>query len=201
MLYKWGKIVSKKNNYIIFESNKTGYIIHVANIDDFEVLKYQKLFLFHHKNEYIDTYYGFNEIKERVLFSDILNIQGIGPKTALSLLAKGIKRLLLLIKKGDWEEISKYPYIGIKAARQLIFEFQAKYSKWTDEGNVTENDSIEFTNKKELEKNLKILGFNNNQIEIALTKTVNNDNLENMIEEAIRIIADEGRKTKQLIKA
>ena len=81
-----GKVISKSKQNLIFESNYTGYIIHVSNVDKFETDKFQKIFIYEHKNEYSHSYFGFKEFKERILFEDLISIPGIGPKTALSIL-------------------------------------------------------------------------------------------------------------------
>lgn len=98
MLYRLGKIISKSsiNSSLIFESNYTGYVINVNNVDNFEIDKFQKIFIFDYKHDYEKTYYGFKEFMERVLFKDLLSIQGLRPKTAMSVLSF------------DWKRSSKY---------------------------------------------------------------------------------------------
>lgn len=87
MLYRLGKVVNKNKSYLIFESNNTGYVIHTPNVDLFEIDKFQKIFIYEHQNDYIHTYYGFKDFKERLFFEDLLSIPGIGPKTALGILS------------------------------------------------------------------------------------------------------------------
>ena len=87
MLYKLGRVISKTKTCLIFESNYTGYAIFVTNVDNYEVDKFQKIFVYEHKSEYGHSYYGFKEFKERIFFEDLLTIQGIGPKTAMSILS------------------------------------------------------------------------------------------------------------------
>ncbi|MGL5205273.1 MAG: Holliday junction branch migration protein RuvA [Metamycoplasmataceae bacterium] len=187
MLYKLGKIVSIAKNYFLFESNYTGYVVYAPEIERFELDKFQKIFIYHHKNDYIDVYYGFKDFKERLFFEDLLSIQGIGPKTGISILNEGWKKALDLIVEGDWEKLAKMPHLGQRSARQLVFEFQSKYNALITKkpANKNEDDLIE---------TLKTLGFNKNQIIHAIANINVNDSIENMIEQAIKVISNEQHK-------
>ncbi|MGL5205701.1 MAG: Holliday junction branch migration protein RuvA [Metamycoplasmataceae bacterium] len=187
MLYKLGKIVSISKNYFLFESNYTGYVVYAPEIERFELDKFQKIFIYHHKNEYIDVYYGFKEFKERLFFEDLLSIQGIGPKTGISILNEGWKNALDLIAQGNWEKLSKMPHLGQRSARQLVFEFQSKYNSLLTKKptNKNENDLIE---------TLQTLGFNKNQIIHAIANIDESDSIENMVEQAIKVISSEQHK-------
>lgn len=193
MLYKLGKVLNKTKSYLIFETNYTGYVIHVANVDQFELDKFQKIFIYEHQNEYVHTFYGFKEFKERLFFEDLLSIQGIGPKTAISILSHNWKHVLELIAIGDYEEISKLPYVGLKVAKQLVLEFQNKY-------NSILNKQTYSKNKIEAIKTLKTLGFNQKQIDLVVDKLEEKDDLDLMIEQAIELISNEVQSTN-IIKA
>ena len=184
MLYKLGKVISKSKQNLIFESNYTGYIIHVSNVDKFETDKFQKIFIYEHKNEYSHSYFGFKEFKERILFEDLISIPGIGPKTALSILTISWNELMSLIASGDFNEIAKIPYVGLRTARQIVFDFQKKYKSML-------NKKIESKNKLEVYKTLKTLGFNENQISLLSNKLEDTNDIDQMVQTAIEIISHE----------
>lgn len=187
MLYKLGKIVSIAKNYFLLESNYTGYVVYAPEIERFELDKFQKIFMYHHKNDYLDVYYGFKEFKERLFFEDLLSIQGIGPKTGIAILNEGWKNALDLIAGGDWEQLSKMPHLGQRSAKQLIFEFQSKYNTI-----LSKNPSNK--NQNDLMNTLKTLGFTKNQITYALCQVDENEDIENMVEQAIKVISNEQHK-------
>ena len=195
MLYKLGKVINKGKTYLIFESNYEGIIIHVTNVDKFEVDKFQKIFIYDYCNEYVHNYYGFKEFKERILFEDLLTIQGIGPKTALSILTKHWEEIIDLIASGDYDGLAKIPYVGLRTARQIVFDFQKKYQ------NFAINSKHESKNKIEVFKTLKTLGFNQEQINFVSNKIQDNDDIELMVEQAIEIISHEKRKSNETIEA
>lgn len=183
MLYKLGKVVSKSRNYLIFESNHTGFIINVANVDYFELDKFQKVFIYEYENDYIHTYYGFKEFKERLFFEDLLKISGIGPKTALSIISNNWKHVLNLIADGDYEEIAKLPYVGLRSAKQIVLEFQPKYKTMLSKKTNSKN-------KNEVIKTLKTLGFNQNQIDLVSEQITDSDDVDKMIEQGIELISN-----------
>ena len=187
MLYQLGNIVSIAKSYFLLESNYTGYVVYAPEIERFELDKFQKVFIYRHKNDYVDVYYGFKEFKERLFFEDLLSIQGIGPKTGIAILNEGWKKALDLIAFGDWEKLSKMPHLGQRSAKQLVFEFQSKYNGFLSKKTLNKNQN-------ELEDTLKTLGFSKTQISLALNNTDENSTIEEMVENAIKVISDEQHK-------
>ncbi len=74
--------------------------------------------------------YGFLRREERGLFSMLLSVSGIGPKSALALLS-GIKMedLVIAIAKGSVDLITTVPGIGLKTAQRLVIELKEKVGK------------------------------------------------------------------------
>lgn len=77
--------------------------------------------------ELAHTLYGFLTTNERDLFEELLNVTGIGPKTALSLIGHlSLSDLQKAILSGDLYTISKVPGIGKKTAERLVMEMRDK---------------------------------------------------------------------------
>ncbi len=182
MLYKLGKVVSKTKTSLIFESNYTGYVVIVSDVDKFEIDKFQKLFIYDYKNDFGQTLYGFKEFKERIFFEDLISIQGIGPKTAMSILSSDWKQVMDMIAAGDYDRIAKIPYVGLRTARQIVFDFQKKYRTLLSKNNESKN-------KLEVYDTLRNLGFNEKQIKLVSSKLKDTNNIDQMIEKAIEIIS------------
>ena len=74
--------------------------------------------------------YGFLRKEERGLFSMLLSVSGIGPKSASALLS-GIKMedLVIAIAKGSVDLITTVPGVGLKTAQRLIIELKEKVGK------------------------------------------------------------------------
>ncbi|MBR4025325.1 MAG: Holliday junction branch migration protein RuvA [Mycoplasmataceae bacterium] len=193
MIYKLGKIIAKTKTNLIFESNYTGFAINVANVDKYEIDKFQKIFIYEYENDYGKAYYGFKEFKERIFFEDLLSIQGIGPKTAMSILASNWKEVMKLIAEGNFDQIAKIPYVGLRTARQIIFDFQKKY-------NFMLNKEGQSKNKLEVFQTLKSLGFNKNQIDLVANKLEDTNDIEKMVEKAIEIISHEQSNRENIVE-
>ena len=58
-----------------------------------------ELFLHHHITDVSQVLFGFPTSDERVFFRKLLKVDGVGGKTALSLLNLGTKQLVLAIEK------------------------------------------------------------------------------------------------------
>lgn len=213
-IYQFGKIVSKNKNYLILENHGSGYLIYVPRIDRFSRDENRKIYIYEHENDYTKITYGFASFRERILFEDLISIQGVGPKTAISALNSGMQNLINLIAANDWKTLAKIPYLSEKNAKQIVFEFQKKYERFNENHKNQTEETNQDSQEKELEKNddladitiqksnledktaanledtLKMLGFKPRQIDYALAKVEPNENFENLIENAIKIISN-----------
>lgn len=71
--------------------------------------------------------YGFKTREERELFLTLIKVSGIGPKSALSILASGDHQdLVQAIDNGDAQYLTKYPGVGKKTAQQMILDLSGK---------------------------------------------------------------------------
>lgn len=182
-LYKIGKVVSLGKTYIILESNSTGHIVHVPRVNEYEKDKSRKVFVYNHKTDYTESLYGFPSFAERLLFEDLISLNGIGPKTAQNLLRDGYEKISEYIANGEVELISKYPSLGVKTASQIVLELSEKYKNFRTK-QTAKSVGVEVI------ESLKTLGFNQKQIDYALTKLTPSNSLEEMVETSIRLIAD-----------
>lgn len=183
-LFKIGKIVSIGKTYVILENNYTGYIVYVANPNQFIKDKVIKIYTYLHQSEYSSALYGFSSFKERILFEDLISVNGIGPKTAIAALKMGTDNVSHYIASGDAKSLSSIPQIGIKTANQLIFELRGKYEKFISKTTEKKYSTIDIVDS------LKTLGFNQKQIDYALTNVTPNQSVEVMLEEAIKSISN-----------
>ena len=190
-LYKIGKVISIGKTYIIFEVQYTGYIINVPNSESFQKDQKIKLYVYEYKTEYSNGIYGFNTFKERIMFDDLISINGVGPKTALNMLAIGFDELSNLILNEDPKTLSSIPGLGSKTASHVIFELKDKYNNFLNNKN---NKVSNYKTTEDLKSTLKTLGFNKSQIEYALVNMpeIKQDvDIEMVVEEAIKIISNE----------
>jgi len=75
--------------------------------------------------------YGFNHKFERDFFRQLIRINGIGPKLALSILsAISLERLVRALAEKDVAQLVELPGIGKKMAERLVMESAGFISAW-----------------------------------------------------------------------
>ncbi|MBV9120132.1 MAG: Holliday junction branch migration protein RuvA [Chloroflexi bacterium] len=71
--------------------------------------------------------FGFKETAEQDLFEQVLNVSGIGPKSALALVGSmAPAQLSQAIQSGNVDVLKRLPGIGVKTAQRLILELKGK---------------------------------------------------------------------------
>lgn len=127
-----GELVFSSPTNVIVEANGIGYRILIPT-SNFSMLPQLGSAVFFHVSyivrEVSQTLYGFLHNLDRDLFEMLLNVSGIGPKLALSLIAHlSLQELRKAISNHDLALICKVPGIGKKTAERLIIELRDKLS-------------------------------------------------------------------------
>ena len=192
-IYKYGKIMHVNTNYLILDHNGNGELIYVPNIERFKKDEVRKVFISSIENEYSKTTYGFENFKELVLFEDLISLQGLGPKTAISILNEGWEKIINLIADGNKDELEKINYVSSRVANNIVSNYQSKYAKFVEklvngeDWKAKNKVSNSYNNK--FEETMKMLGFKTQQIKYALEKIKITENIEQCVEDAIKLIS------------
>ena len=192
-IYKYGKIMHVNTNYLILDHNGNGELIYVPNIERFKKDEVRKIFISSIENEYTKTTYGFENFKELVLFEDLISLQGLGPKTAISILNEGWEKIINLIADGNKDELEKINYVSSRVANNIISNYQSKYAKFVEK--LVNGEDWKAKNKvsnsynNQFEETMKMLGFKTQQIKYALEKIKITENIEQCVEDAIKLIS------------
>lgn len=181
-MYGYIKGIVKKVSpeHIIIDNQGIGYLIlsptpYQYHLED-EVVVYTYL----HVREDIFALYGFKDEETLKLFQKLISVSGIGPKSALSIVAfDDSNRIVEAIETGDAKYLTKFPGIGMKSAQQIILDLKGKL---IDEG--TDLRLLD-DNSKDVIAALEALGYNKNDIKKAL-KNINIDqSVESALKEAL----------------
>lgn len=117
--------------YIVVETNNIGYQVAVANPFLYN-LKEQKeviIYLYQVVREDSLTLYGFTNLEEKQLFIKLISVSGIGPKSALAIMAsEDHSGLVSAIESADSTFLTKFPGVGKKTAQQMILDLKGKLS-------------------------------------------------------------------------
>lgn len=134
--------------------------------------------------------FGFYSKVEKDLFSALINVSGIGPSMAISLLSgMAPDRLIDVIKNNNLNALTRIPGIGKTKAEKLVFELKRKLPRLElIAGPASEMDS----SSSDAVQALVSLGFNETEASKCVTGLVsaNKDiSLENIIKESLKILA------------
>ncbi len=125
-----GKLFESRPSFVIVEAGGVGYKI-LISASCFSKLPQAGETIFLHTSficrENSQALYGFLTSKERDVFEVLINISGIGPKLALSLVGHmTLADLHSAVISADAKSISRVPGVGKKTAERLIVEMKGK---------------------------------------------------------------------------
>lgn len=112
--------------------------------------------------------YGFIDEKQRSLFRILIKVNGVGPKTALTILS-GIEPEILVtnILHGEVSNLVRMPGIGAKTAQRLVMELRDKVEELHSELEQQLNSS---TIVRDAISALIALGYKPQEAQRAITK-------------------------------
>ena len=80
------------------------------------------------------TLYGFISNEERELFQRLISVSGIGPKSAMSILANDdTEGFVNAVESGNVTYLTKFPGVGKKTAQQIILDLKGKFEALPEE--------------------------------------------------------------------
>ncbi|AUZ40014.1 Holliday junction branch migration protein RuvA [Bacillus sp. MBGLi79] len=113
--------------YIVIENGGIGYQIFTPNPFIYKKNSNETIYTYHYVSEDTNALYGFSTREEKMLFTKMLNVTGIGPKGALAILASGDPGAVIeAIENEDEAFLVKFPGVGKKTARQIILDLIGK---------------------------------------------------------------------------
>lgn len=164
-----GKIRDIRPSYVVLETNGIGYQIAMGNPYRYagkteEVLIYVHLIV----REDAHTLYGFDKFEEKLLFLRLISVSGIGPKSALAIMANDDHEgLVAAIETDDVTYLTKFPGVGKKTAQQMILDLKGKVSELAGELTGTLAMPLFETDRQALAEAmaaLKALGYSDKEI-------------------------------------
>ncbi|MDW7674604.1 MAG: Holliday junction branch migration protein RuvA [Bacillota bacterium] len=133
LAYIKGELIAKANEWVIVEAGGIGYKIYVsANCLNTigKIGQDVKVFTHLQVREDMLNLYGSNNNEEIRFFEILIQVSGIGPKGAISILgAFPTEMLQSYILEGNAAMLAKAPGVGKKTAQRLVLELKDKISK------------------------------------------------------------------------
>jgi holliday junction DNA helicase RuvA len=177
--YIIGSVKYLTSNHIVLDNHGIGYIIYVANPYSYEEGKEYTVFTYNYIREDENTLYGFKTMEEKDLFLRLINVKGLGPRTALPMFATGsVNGIVDAIDRENILYLTKFPKVGEKLARQIILDLKGKLNMEHTEENTNE----------ELVEVLLNLGYKLPDIKKILPKIDETGTIENQIKDALKLM-------------
>lgn len=179
-----GKIILKKDKWLIVETGGVGYKVSVSPDLLSKAKKISEeisLWIHTHVREDTLDLYGFLDYKELEFFEMLINVSGIGPKGALAILGiTSIETLRKAIGTGDTSYLTKISGIGRKTAEKIVIELRDKIGEEKTGSSLQgELDALEA---------LKSLGYSQNEAREALKNVSSDTDTNKKIKEALKIL-------------
>lgn len=128
--YIKGQLTKITAKYIVVEANGLGYMITVANPYSFTDCVNQQVTIYLHQviREDARLLFGFHSEEEKDIFLKLISVSGIGPTTALAIVAVDDNRgLVNAIDNSDITYLMRFPKIGKKTAQQMVLDLAGKF--------------------------------------------------------------------------
>jgi len=165
-----GKILNIGEGYIIVTVNNIGYKVFINTAMQDNVNMGQEIEIYTHQNVREDALdlYGFKNMEELELFEQLLSISGIGPKSALGVLAIAlVDEIKESISRGDPALLTKVSGIGRKTAERVVLELREKIRQEAGSKGVRMNTGGGVASGDEIDA-LMALGYSLSQARQAL---------------------------------
>lgn len=162
----------------ILNVNSIGYDVSASlqTLADVQVLLGQnmKVWIYSHVREDAFQLFGFLTKPEKDFFIQLLKVNGVGPKSALSVLSGArLSQIQDWIEASDAKALSSLPKVGKKTAEQIILTLQGKLVRVENK-----TKSLKFTEThRQISSALVNLGFKNQNVDqfvatLPMTSTI-----------------------------
>lgn len=178
--YLKGLVKEIKPGYVVLEVNSIGYLITVPNPYLYKLDVFEKIYVHTYIRDNDIFLYGFSSIERKELFLKLISVSGIGPKSALSILAcENLDEVLEAIETGNVKFLTKFPGIGIKSAQQIILDLK---------GKLVVEEAVNNLEIEEVSDALSALGYSKAEIKKVLKKITVSNNTAEMVKEALSML-------------
>ena len=157
-----GKIFEQTKDSIIVEVNGIGYQVFVSHPSLFSIGSIAFIRTYEISKEDDHFLVGFISKEEMFMFMSLLKVNGIGPKTAISILSQSSpKEIENAINDRNINYLSNLQGVGYKTAYQILLDLK---------GNISFSKNENEEKIKQVTNALIAIGFKNAQIKKAINQ-------------------------------
>jgi len=194
--YIRGILTNIHEETIVIDVGGIGYEIQCANPYDFQSSLNKELFIhtYHHVREDAQILYGFKTVDEKYLFTKLISVSEIGPKSGMNIQGSvNVSEFVAAVEQEDEKYLMSFPGVGKKTARQIILDLKGKLSRFATvviEDQPTKESANETTSLKEAQEALGALGYSSQEIRAIIPELQKHatDHTDELIRKALALL-------------
>lgn len=193
--YIKGTVIEVNPSHMVLDNQGIGYHIFIANPFRLssQINQEATIYIYHSVTQDDIRLYGFINKEEKELFMKLIGVSGIGPKSALAILAaEDHVGFVQAVEQNNIKYLQKFPGVGKKTASQIVLDLQGKLSELSPEvievfGKPKEQTSSQPELDEALEA-LAVLGYTKRDIKkvTPLLKDLADASADDYIREALK---------------
>ncbi len=122
-----GNLIQCIGNTIILEVCNVGYLVNVYCTNEYTINKEYFLYIKTIVKEDSIDLYGFKDYEQHLMFNELIQINGVGPKLGLNLIGKlSPSQVQFAIDTQCADTFKKVSGVGAKMAQKIILELKGK---------------------------------------------------------------------------
>ena len=129
-----GILIEKQPPELLIEVNGIGYEVQMPMSCFYELPNVgEEAIIYTHfvVREDAQLLYGFNNVKERALFREVIKANGVGPKLGLGILSgMTASQFVASVEREDVSTLVKLRGVGKKTAERLVVEMKDRLKGW-----------------------------------------------------------------------
>lgn len=172
---------------LIIDVNGVGYAVQVGPSVFAQLVNQQhvELCIYTHLRENSLELFGFLSASDQSLFEYLLDVSGVGPKTAIQIADRGGSAITQAVQNADIGFFTQIPRVGKKMAQKIIIELKSKLGSLKDLDLKPESQQY-----SDVVQALENLGYATSDIQSALQYVdVESVNLQTAIKMTIKQIS------------
>ena len=166
-----GSVYGTTNDALILENHGIGYQIFTPDPKQYAIGSEVLLYTYQYVREDALALYGFKEHETYELFLRLIEVKGLGCKSAMNMLSMGqISRIVEAIEQGDLTFLKSCPGIGAKTAQQIVLDLKGKLVSPKDDSKEAVDQNLQDAHDA-----LLALGYREQEIKSVLREVAKSD--------------------------
>lgn len=166
-----GSVVMTTNDSVILDNHGIGYRIYTPDPKQYAYDSELLLYTYQYVREDAILLYGFKEYKSYELFLKLIDVKGLGCKSAMNMLSMGQEnKIVEAIEEGNLAYLKSCPGIGAKTAQQIVLDLKGKLISSPQETKEVVNQDLQDAHDA-----LIALGYKASEIKSVLKEVAKKD--------------------------